>query len=260
MITWPIFGRPLKRSFGSNSDGGEHITSISSRISATQAASLIAYWQLAETSGTTIVDSSPTGAGGAYSGSVSLNQSGAGDGSPSVLFSGGFGNLTAGLTALNAAFVNTVGTLFAWCKITNSGIWTDGLVHVVAELGADVNNRVLVFKDTTNGRVTFNHISGGTTKSVNFASSSPLTFFSVGITWDKVADQVKAYFNGAQVGTTQTGLGVWVGSLAAAWTAIANERSTVALDVWSGNLAHVAAWKIALTATEIARIGVLGAS
>lgn len=258
MLPIPVFGRP----FGLFGKGGGrnnayYVRPMLARILSTQPSNLIGYWPLGESSGTTANDSSGINTPGAYSGIVTNNQDGIGDYSRSTLFGGGFINLSANLANLNTAFVNTSGTLFAWCKVTNAAIWTDGAIHTVVEIGADVNNRVIIYKTTANGQLEFQHLAGGTSKALTLTTNAPLGWFSVAITWDKTADQVKAYFNGAQVGSTQTGLGVWVGSLAAAWTALANERSTVALDTWAGYEAHIATWKVALSGADILNLGVL---
>ncbi len=260
MLPFREFGKPINP-FGrvSSGDGGEHITSMSSRILSTQAANLIAYWQLNEATGTTAKDSSPTGANGAYAGSFALNQAGIGDGSPSVLFSGGRVDLTAAMVALNLAFLATAGTIFLWGKVSGSGVWTDGVARTLFELGADANNRMFIQKSNLTNQLNVSHRAGGTVKTFAPATSTTGNF-AVGLTWDKVADQAMCYFNGVQNGATQNALGVFVGALAAGFSAIADFASTGSANNFTGNLAHVTAWKIALTAAEMARIGVLSAS
>lgn len=87
--SFPIFGRGLARGLGRADDGGEHITPMAQRILAIKQSNLIGYWKLDETTGTTVRDSSPTGANGTYAGTFTLNQAGIGDGSKAVSFGGG---------------------------------------------------------------------------------------------------------------------------------------------------------------------------
>lgn len=232
-------------------------TPISARIFGTQPANIIGYLPLGDPSGTNADDISSTNADGTYTGTFTLAQAGIGDGSRSTLFGGGRVSLATNLAALNTAMDKTQGTIFAWGKVSGAGVWTDGVSRFLIELGADANNRVFMTKNTGSNLLSIVHVAGTTTKQIDVNTSTTLNWFSVALTWDKAADQVKAYFNGVQSGSTLTGLGVWVGSLSSTFSAIAEFNSAGTSNSWSGNLAHVAIWKIALTATEVARIGIL---
>lgn len=256
---FPVFGRGLARGFGRSSDGGSHITSMLSRILTTQPANLIGYWPLGDLTGTVADDISPTNADGAYAGAFALNQDGIGDGSKSVLFSGGRVSLAANLAALNTAFDPLKGTLFCWAKVANVGVWTDAVSRILVEIGVDANNRIFINKSATNNTLAMFYNAGGVSKSTTFITST-INWFSIAITWDKVLDQVKFYVNGVQNGATLTGLGVWVGSLAAGFSAIADFNSAGSGNNHSGFEAHVVLSKIAYTANEVARIGILSAS
>lgn len=229
---------------------------MANKIATTQAANLIGYWPLGETSGTTADDVSATNADGTYTGTITLAQPGIGDGSLSTNFGGGRVSLATNLAALNTAMDKTQGTLFTWVRVTNASVWTDAVSRFMIELGADANNRVFMNKSATNNTFTLVHVAGGTTKQITILLPL-LDWFSVALTWDKAADQVKGYVNGIQNGSTATGLGVWTGNLASGFSAIAEFNSAGTSNSWSGYLAHVALWKVALTAAEVARIGIL---
>jgi len=238
---------------------GNTLVPMAARIQATQPANLIAYWKLGETSGTTADDSSATAADGVYSGTYTLGQPGIGDGSLSTSFTPTTGrvSLAANIATLDTPFDPLAGTLLAWGQVSGAGVWTDATSRFMVELGVDANNRVYLYKDNAgNNIVTGVYTAGGTAKQVSLTGFSPLTFFSLAITWDKTADAVKFYVNGVQQGATQTGLGVWVGSLSGSFSALGAFASTGGAP-WSGNLAQIAAWKVALTATEVASIGIL---
>lgn len=230
---------------------------MSARIPATQAANLIAYWKLGETSGTAADDSSATGADGAYAGTYTLGQTGIGDGSLSTLFAGGRVSLAANLAALDAVFLGSAGTLAVWAKVSAAGVWTDGVTRSIVEIGVDANNRILLYKNNSSNIVSVLYVAGGTSQNPVKTSFNTTGWFSLIATWDKAADQVKAYVNGVQSDTTKTGLGVWAGSLASTWSAIADVSSAGSANNFTGNISQVAAWKVALTAAEVAGIGIL---
>lgn len=256
---FPVFGRGLARGLGRADDGGEHITPMSQRILAIKQSNLIGYWKLDETTGTTARDSSPTGANGAYAGTFTLNQAGIGDGSKAVSFGGGRVNLTAAIAALNGVgvFNPLKGTMFCWAKMANAGVWTDGVSRILFEIGVDANNRIFFNKSAANNRFDMFYNAGGVSKQIVKSSFSPMDFFSMALTWDKVADQVKSYIGGVQNGATLTGLGVWVGALAAGFTAIADFNSAGSGNNHLGLEAHVAVWNEVLTDDENAIIGIL---
>lgn len=234
------------------------VNSITSRILKTQAANLIAYWRLGELSGTTATDSSPTAADGTYAGTFTLAQPGIGDGSLSTLFDGtsGLVSLATNLATLDTPFDGAEGSLVCWGKVSSAGVWTDAAFHVLSALGADASNRVLLYKPNTDNTLTWLYASGGTGNTATI-TASPTGWFSIGITWSKSNNRVRRYYNGVQQGANLTGLGVWAGALASAWSAIGSQSSLSASSQWSGNLAHNAAWKAELTAAEMLSIGLL---
>jgi hypothetical protein len=69
------------------------------------------------------------------------------------------------------------------------------------------------------------------------------------LTWSKTSDEVKAYVNGTQVGSTQTGLGTWATNLGSAYTAIGAYGAGT--NPWSGLINDVRIYDRALTTTEI---------
>lgn len=235
---------------------GNTLVPMAARIQATQPANLIAYWKLGETSGTTADDSSATGADGVYSGTYTLNQTGIGDYSRSTLFAGGRVSLAANIATLDTPFDPLAGTIFCWAKISAVGVWTDGTSRIIFELGADANNRVFIYKNSVSNNLSLQYIASGAAKTPQ-QSTSTTNWFSCAMTWDKTADQVIGYFNGVQVGSVLNGLSSWTGSLASGLSAIADYTSAGSANNWTGNLAHVAAWEVALTAAEIASISIL---
>lgn len=216
----------------------------------------VALWPLNEPSGT-VANELIAANNGAYAGTVTLAQNALGDGSLYPAFAGGRVSLATPLSALNTLFNTQAGTIVAWAKVSAAGDFTDGVTRFILHIGADANNRVYLAKSGSNNSLTFAHVAGGTSKNALIAYSS-LAWFHLAMTWDKTADQVKAYLNGAQVGATLTGLGVWAGSLASTFTAISDQTSSGGTATWRGAIANPALFTRALTAPQIASMYVPG--
>jgi hypothetical protein len=226
---------------------------LSQLILTADPANLVAYWPLQEQSGSDALEVTATDANGAYAGSFTLSQPGPADYSRSVQFVGGRVSLAAAVSALDAPFDPALLTLLLCARIPAAATWTDGISRFAASFGVNSTNRVTLFKHSANNRFTFRYAAGGVTTDVDLNAVATLNWFQAAITVDTVADQMKAYFNGSQVGTTQTGLGVWAGALASGFTALADFSSAGNLP-WSGYLAHIALWKSALPPAQVLRL------
>lgn len=215
------------------------------------ALSPIAYWPLDDTSGSVATDRSGNGRDGAYA-NVTLGQPGVGDGRTAAGFNGTSSTVNVQSASLAAAFNGAAGTLVLQAQVSAAGVWTDGANRRIIHIQADASNRIILFKETTND-LRWLYVAGGTSEQVVLAAT-PLGFFQMAITWDKAADQVKAYYNGAQTGATQTTLGTWVGALTAGNIGSA---SGGAASFWSGSIAGVALFDRALSAAQIAQLAVV---
>jgi hypothetical protein len=228
--------------------------SYARRILNTQSASLIADWQLGETSGTNAANAQGTSArDGTYTNGVTLNAATFTDGTPAPSFDGTNDVINVYSSSLNSAFNNAQGTLFFWAQASASGVWTDGATRYFAILGADASNRVRIFKSSANNSVTWEYAAGGTAKARTLATVSGTGWFSVALTWNKAGDQVIPYFNGSQAGTILTGLGTWTGSLASTTVDLGASNSSGA-SPWSGFMKYAALWTTPLSAGEIAAL------
>ena len=216
----------------------------------------IAYWPEGEPSGTVSLDESGNSArNGVYTG-VTLGNPGIGDGRTSAGFDGATSKNNIYSASLAAAFNGSESTVAGWAQVANAGVWTDATLRVIVALWVNGNNRAEIIKNTTNNQIVMVYDSGAVVQQFVIGSVSTLSPFHVALTWSKSADQAKAYLNGVQQGATQTGLGVWVGSLAATTTVI-GARTTTPTSVWSGSLAHLAVWNRALAAAEVASLAVV---
>lgn len=214
-----------------------------------KALSPIAYWPLAEPSGSTAIDESGNSRDGAYS-NVTLGATGIGDGRTAATFNGTTSLVNVYSASLDAAFNNAEMTIVVWAQVSAAGDWTDATNRSPMAIGADTaNNYIRFLKTTTNNQMTNSQVAGGTSKSVTSALS-PTAWFHLAITASKSGDALKTYINGAQSGATQTGLGIWAGALGATLCVIGARQTTPNL-LWKGNLAHAAVFSSALSAANI---------
>lgn len=237
--------------------GGANPLAYTNKVIAIAPANLIAYWPLADTSGSTAVNAEGTAArNGTYPGggnTPTLGAAGIGDGRTSASFDGG-DYVSIHTASLAAAFNGVEGTLSAWFQVSAVGDWSDSTERNVVKLTVDASNFVHMKKANTGfPRFTFQYVAGGTSKVLPFDSpGSPTTFVHVAVTWSDAADQVKFYYAGVQVGSTLTGLGTFAGSLGSAGTLIG--ANTTIANFWKGQLAHVAVWTTPLSAAQILSI------
>jgi hypothetical protein len=219
----------------------------------------IAYWLLAEKSGTVAYDLVSGRVAGAQNGvhtAVTLGADGIGDGYTSASYDGANSFTNIYSATLAAAFNAGEGTLAGWVKISGVGVWTDGIERRLAVLRADGDNRIMITKYSVNNTVRFLYRAGGTSELIDQAGYTTVDWLHLGITWSASAGatgEVKAYGNGSQVGATQVGLSAWVGALDSASTTVGSTDS-VPNNVWSGTIAHPALWDRPLPADEMQRV------
>jgi hypothetical protein len=218
----------------------------------------LGYWKLDEGQGT-VANNSGTGG-------TNLNGTLSGFSSPATATSGWIatGKIGKALvfdgtndyvdiysTTLNNSFNPSEGSLEAWAKVSGPGTWTDGATRMIAQLQTDTNNRLYIRKDTSNNSILAVYVAGSTVKSVTDTSLNGSTrWFHVVLTWSKSQDQMKLYINGNQAGTTQTGLGTWVGSLSstACMIGLQTQPNT---SPWSGLIDEVKYYPFALTSDQV---------
>jgi len=225
------------------------VPSYSSTLIAISPSHLIAYWKLDETAGTTAADSSGHSRTGSYSG-VTLNATTFLNGDPAASFDGIDDDVNIYSSSLASAFSGTEGTLAAWVRVNNSAVWTSGTTAYVVDLRADASNRIVLEKASASNSFLLFATLGGVNSSITKSSFSSTSWFHLVITWSKSSNQVKAYVNGTQTGSTLTGLGTWTGSLNST-NAIIGALDTSNNSPWPGNISNVAVWDTALGASDV---------
>lgn len=123
------------------------------------------------------------------------------------------------LNAVSAAFISDFNgsecTVGCWVKMSAAGVWTDSTIRRILRFFVNASNDISIYKTSTNNTIVFEYKAGGVTKSVNHTIST-LGWFRVDMTISRSAGasgEMKAYVIGAQVGSTQTNLGTFAGTL-----------------------------------------------
>jgi hypothetical protein len=181
------------------------------RIKNVSSANLIGLWWINELGGTAIDDASSTGSDGTAA-NVTLNAVTGVDYEPAPLFNGSTSNIDVHSAGLATAFDEDTGTLGAWIKFDEDAL-TDSTTRMIAVFYADANNYVALYGTTTDNQIGFSYRAGSTSKGdVGTINDTDWHYFEM--TWDTGEDEVKGYLDGEQIGSTQSSLGTWSGSLA----------------------------------------------
>lgn len=197
--------------------------------------SIVSYLPLSEGAGSGAADVGGRGLNGAYT-AVTLGQMGIGDGRTAGGFDGSTSYVNWYSAGLAAAFNGQLGSMLIWGRVSDAGVWTDATSRVLMQFRVDGNNIVLLQRTATNNQLRAQYIAGGTAKTINF-TVSPTEYFAFGCSWSLAGDAFAVYYNGAQQGATQTGLGTWAGALSAT-NCMIGAGSTTPASPWSGFAAH----------------------
>lgn len=106
-------------------------------------------------------------------------------------------------------FNGSEGTRIIRARVSDIGIWTDGIVESTGTIYLTGNNRVRNYISNAANTIFWGYYSGGVVTSVTTAGHNDTDWMTLSSTWSSVADEFRAYKNGLQEGATQNGLGVW---------------------------------------------------
>lgn len=223
------------------------------QVIAVDSANLIKYHPMRETTGTTADDYSSANLDGTYNG-VTLNSALGPDFQSVPLFADTGDYLNVYSSAFASAFNGSEGTMSLWLRPNAASVWTDGTARGILRFDdGNFFNSAYIFKNAVNNLITFAYVANSTSKTVNHTVDGSADWVMASLTWSAAADQMKAYINGAQTGSTQTGLGAWNGVLSSTYAVAGNTTASGSqANQWKGNLAHIAVWDAPLTAAQIA--------
>lgn len=220
------------------------------KVLATESANLIAYWPQWEPSGTTADNYEGTAARDGTYDTVTLGQTGIGDGRTCPLFDGSDSYTDIYSASLNTAFDTGEGTIAGWVKVYNSGVWTDSTERRMFTLRTDWTNQASIYKTTANNEVAFYRAATGDNIATS-TSVSTTAWFHVAITWSLTAGELKGYVDGSQIGSTESISGTWQGALNSAECNIGCKNNGTPTSPFYGWLAHCPVWTKALSGSDI---------
>lgn len=214
----------------------------------------IAYWRLAEGSGTVALDRMPLQRHGAHS-NVTLGSSSIDKARRAAFYNGSTSYTDVFSASLAAAFSGTEGTFATWGRMNGAGPWTDGVARLLAFFGAGANF-VRIIKRAGSNQLGFDYRAGGVTESVTNTTIGTGKWFFAAITWSVTNDRVRGFTNfaGSQdafLSGQSTVLGTW--GATALDTAVLGATSTVPASVHNGFLGHAAVWSRELREAQLKR-------
>lgn len=129
----------------------------------------------------------------------------------------------------------TTGTIIIQTK-PNSVALQDLVHHTLIRIAADANNSFEIKENPTNNTIEFLHTGASTETSITKSGLTSTNNVAI-ITWDTEADEFKAYLNSGTPISTETGLGIFTGALAATLCNI-GAFNTDSLQSYYGEILH----------------------
>ena len=196
-------------------------------------------WPLVDISSGTAIHAYSNGSrDGTLSGWALQNEDGPVPGSDAPYSDGSsdYGNIltSGGGVGLTDIFDSAKGSIIVWVKLNEDASGA----KLILRLETDSNSRIdFRQNNTTPDTLGVYYVAEGTADFVEIDVSALSTWSSLGISWDTAADEVKGYLNGSLIGSIQSGLGTWAGTMD---TAVIGAANTTPTNVFDGHLAYMA--------------------
>ena len=172
------------------------------------------------------------------------------------LFNGTSSTIDLYSSALASAIDLDTISISLWARVNTDDDWTDSTRRRMLVLKTDANNYIQIDKSNASNLLSFEYNGQSTKKWVNASckvdGDVPVNWMHIGLSVSST--ELKAYFNGEQVGTTQTGIGVWSGALNSDTTLLGSSALGTPANVWSGSLSDLIIWKAILTDSEMLKL------
>lgn len=215
-----------------------------------------AYWPLWEASGTVAQSLVNRAQDGTYSSDVSTwpPGTGIGDGYTAPYFDGTNDSINILTADLQSAFDGDTGTVCAWVRVANAGVWTDASDHYIVNFDAPGDYWIYTYKPAQPpppSRILLQRGAVGIVGLVPTSTPATTEWFHVACTWDSVADELNIYLDGVRT-FGAGGMNAWVGTLDAA-----RIGGRAGGTRWEGWLQHVALWSRVLLPAEVTNLATL---
>lgn len=160
-------------------------------------------------------------------------------------FDGQFSVVQLPAVAMDAAgFDGGLGGCVIQPQVANAEVWASETARRFIRLWGHDDDRLFIRKTSNANEVFYNYVAGGAGKAVIISGVSPTAPFTVGMSWSDAAndDRMIAYFDGAQTGAIQTGVGTWTNDLVAANTIIGAFDNIPSSEQWLGKIPNTIIW------------------
>jgi hypothetical protein len=205
---------------------------------------LIAYWPMADSSGTTATDESGNGRNGSYSGAT-LGIAGIGDARTAISLDGINDNVVVASSGLGAAWNATTGTVSVWVREpAGHAAVTSGIVQLQWSSGT---NYFQLYRLTT-GAIRVRYAVGGVLQELDCANVSSTDWTHYAVTWSNTTTTV--YRNGASCNSGARS-GTWSGGSTLSTGTIGSQGGS---NYISGYVAHAAFWDTNLSGGQISTL------
>jgi len=205
---------------------------------------LLAYYPLDEPTGTVAYDRSGNKRNGTYANLTLANLQGP-SGGYIPRFTGTDGE-KVDISAAGAVLPTSSGFMWGWARAFDVSVWTDSTVRQLLYFLVNASNYSLLQKMNTDNSMRGLRNAGGTGDGVT-QIMYPTGLFHFGMSWSTPNDRVRVYRNGEQVGTDQSTLGTWAGTVATSLIG----AGAVAGQVWNGWIGDVGLANVEPTAIQV---------
>lgn len=221
------------------------------RTSATSGAPF-GLWKFNETSGTTARNYSVHGSlmNASYLAGVILNDLTFLTGEPAAFISLNSG-VNAYSTTFNTFFDGNKGSLLLWIR-TSGLIWTSGNEHWIFRAEVDSNNKIWIYKSTTDGQIVASITANGVTRTATLSGLTTTDWFSLGLTWSNDDRQILLYINGEVRAVDIFYTQPFTGSLSS-FGVIFGAETLAGVDALSSDIAYAAIWDYKIPSSTFSR-------
>jgi hypothetical protein len=137
-------------------------------------------------------------------------------------------------SSLTSLFDKSEGSIFIWCKVSGSGVWTDATVRRIFHLTYGTTATLGIRKTNTNDQVAVHYYTGAAywINAGYVIPSPPTDWFSMALTWSITNSACRGLYNGVAQMTNATAPSLAQSGLTAARIG----SSQVPNEYWSGYL------------------------